>query len=94
MLFERIWNFVAGLFKGAVIEDDYLDYEEEDFKQNSARQEFYRVLGVHSGATASEVKKAYRNLAKQYHPDRNRSDKNAEQKFKEINEAYEALTKS
>lgn len=54
-------------------------------------RDYYEILGVARGATADELKKAYRKLAKEYHPDRNAGDKTAEQKFKEINEAYDVL---
>jgi molecular chaperone DnaJ len=56
-----------------------------------AKQDFYDLLGVARGAGADEIKKAYRKLAMQYHPDRNPGDQTAEHKFKEINEAYECL---
>lgn len=52
---------------------------------------YYETLGVNKTATPDEIKKAYRKLAMQYHPDRNQGDKTAEQKFKEINEAYDVL---
>lgn len=55
------------------------------------KQDYYEVLGVPRGATAEEIKKAYRKLAMQYHPDRNPGDKKAEARFKEINEAYDVL---
>ena len=54
--------------------------------------EYYRSLGVQPGATAEELKKAYRGLAKKYHPDLHPGDKEAEARFKEINEAYETLS--
>lgn len=57
-----------------------------------AKRDFYEVLGVERGATADEVKKAYRKLAIQYHPDKNPGDKTAEEKFKEVTEAYEVLS--
>jgi molecular chaperone DnaJ len=56
-----------------------------------AKQDFYELLGVQRNATADDLKKAYRKLAMQYHPDRNPGDKEAEQKFKEAAEAYEVL---
>jgi molecular chaperone DnaJ len=56
-----------------------------------AKQDYYEMLGVARGASADELKKAYRRLAMQFHPDRNRGDKGAEQKFKEISEAYDVL---
>src|SRR5919199_5588645 len=56
-----------------------------------AKQDYYSLLGVSRDAGADELKKAYRKLAMQYHPDRNPGDKAAEQKFKEISEAYEVL---
>lgn len=54
-------------------------------------QDFYQVLGVDRKASAEELKKAYRKLAMQYHPDKNKDDKAAEAKFKEISEAYDVL---
>jgi DnaJ-class molecular chaperone len=51
----------------------------------------YIVLGVSKSATQDEVKKAYRKLAMQYHPDKNKGDKKAEEKFKEVASAYEIL---
>lgn len=55
-------------------------------------KDYYKILGVREDATDAEIKKAFRNLAKQYHPDINPGNKQAEEKFKEINEAYEVLT--
>lgn len=57
----------------------------------ATKRDYYEVLGVSKNATANDIKKAYRNLAKQYHPDTNKEDAQAEQKFKEINEAYQIL---
>src|SRR5690348_14436597 len=56
-----------------------------------AKQDFYELLGVAKGAGAEDIKRAYRKLAMQYHPDRNPGDKSAEQKFKDISEAYDVL---
>ncbi|MBR1659454.1 MAG: molecular chaperone DnaJ [Oscillospiraceae bacterium] len=57
-----------------------------------AKQDYYEVLGLQKGAGDDEIKKAYRKLAKQYHPDLHPGDKIAEEKFKEVNEAYEVLS--
>jgi len=56
-----------------------------------AKQDFYELLGVQRGASGDDIKKAFRKLAMQCHPDRNPGDKAAEQKFKDINEAYDVL---
>ncbi|MEQ8266195.1 MAG: molecular chaperone DnaJ [Parvibaculum sp.] len=56
-----------------------------------SKRDFYDVLGVSRNATAEELKKAYRSQAKKLHPDQNPGDKEAEQRFKELNEAYDAL---
>ena len=56
-----------------------------------AKRDYYEVLGVGKTADEKELKSAFRKLAKQYHPDANPGDKSAEQKFKEINEAYDVL---
>ncbi len=54
-------------------------------------RDYYKVLGVGKSATEKEIKSAFRKLAQQYHPDKNPGDKRAEEKFKELNEAYEVL---
>lgn len=56
------------------------------------KRDYYEVLGVDKSADADSIKKAYRTLAKKYHPDMNPGDKEAEQKFKEVNEAYDVLS--
>jgi DnaJ-class molecular chaperone len=56
-----------------------------------ASEDYYKILGISKTATEAEIKKAYRKLALQYHPDRNKS-KEAEEKFKEVNKAYEVLS--
>ena len=57
-----------------------------------AQRDYYEVLGVKKGASIEELKKAYRKLAVKYHPDKNPGDKQAEDRFKEINEAYAVLS--
>ena len=56
------------------------------------KRDYYEVLGLKKGASDEEIKKAFRQLAKKYHPDLNPGDKEAETKFKEVNEAYEVLS--
>jgi molecular chaperone DnaJ len=56
-----------------------------------AKRDYYEVLGLAKGASAADIKKAYRKLAMEHHPDRNHGDDKAEQKFKEVSEAYEVL---
>jgi len=55
-------------------------------------KDYYKILGVDKKATKEDIKKTYRKLAMKYHPDRNPGDKSAEEKFKEINEAYQVLS--
>ena len=58
----------------------------------SVKRDYYEVLGLSKGADAGSIKKAYRKLAKKYHPDTNQGDKQAEKKFKEVTEAYTVLS--
>ena len=58
----------------------------------SEKKEYYDLLGVNRNSSEDEIKKAYRKLALKYHPDRNPGDKQAEEKFKEVSEAYQVLS--
>ena len=60
-------------------------------RRTSQQKDYYQNLGVSRNANAEEIKKAYRSLALEYHPDRNPNDPTAEEKFKEISHAYEIL---
>ena len=57
-----------------------------------AKRDYYEVLGVDRSATQDDIKKAYRKLAMEFHPDRNKGDSAAEEKFKEVGEAYAVLS--
>jgi molecular chaperone DnaJ len=55
-------------------------------------KDYYKALGVSKGASAEEIKKSYRKLARKYHPDANKGDSASEERFKEISEAYNVLS--
>ena len=56
------------------------------------KRDYYEVLGIQKDASADDIKKAYRSLARKYHPDLHPDDKQCAEKFKEVNEAYEVLS--
>ena len=58
----------------------------------ASKRDYYDILGIAQTATAAEIKKSYRQLAMQYHPDKNPGDHTAEEQFKEASEAYEVLS--
>ena len=58
----------------------------------AGRPDYYKILGVGKNASDEEIKKSYRKLARQYHPDRNPGDKKAEERFKEISQAHDVLS--
>src|SRR3954447_9430921 len=58
----------------------------------ATKRDYYEVLGIGRSAASEEIKKSYRKLAVQYHPDKNLGDKKAEERFKELSEAYEVLS--
>jgi DnaJ homolog subfamily C member 7 len=60
--------------------------------KKSKRKDYYKILGVEKDASEPEIKKAYKKLALKHHPDKNSNDPEAEEKFKEIQEAHETLT--
>ena len=62
-----------------------------DVRREWFEKDYYKVLGVAKNATAAEIKKAYRKLAQQYHPDTNPGNKDAEDRFKEISAAHDVL---
>lgn len=77
-LYSVLFNFVLIL----VISSDF----------SLANRDFYKILDVKKSATTNEIKKAYRKLAKELHPDKNKNDPNASEKFSDLSSAYEVLS--
>lgn len=68
-----------------------MDFSKFSLRVFADMEDLYKILNVEKNASAEEIKKAYRNLAFKFHPDRNPGDKSAEENFKKINEAYSVL---
>ena len=66
-------------------------YEESEVTSMGAKRDYYEVLGISRSADKDAIKKAYRKMAKKYHPDSNAGNPDAEEKFKEVTEAYNVL---
>ena len=67
-------------------------YEESEVTSMGAKRDYYEVLGISRSADKDAIKKAYRKMAKKYHPDSNEGNPDAEEKFKEVTEAYNVLS--
>ena len=67
-------------------------FVDDDTTPMTHNRDFYQILGVSRSASPDEIKRAYRKLAKKHHPDRNQDDPSAEQRFKEVQEAYATLS--
>lgn len=67
-------------------------YEESEVTSMGAKRDYYEVLGISRSADKDAIKKAYRKMAKKYHPDSNAGNPDAEEKFKEVTEAYNVLS--
>ena len=80
--------------KDGVIDAEFVDVDDKKQKGNvpePPKHEYYETLGVSKKATAAEIKKSYRRLARKYHPDVNPNDRSAEERFKRVQEAYDIL---
>ena len=80
-LLKKLFSFLISIF-----------FRRTSSSLNSSSKDYYNVLGVSRDATSKDIKKAYYQLAKKFHPDTNKGDKEAQKKFQEVSEAYECLS--
>ena len=86
-------NILQSIWMKAVGSNEFISqYEESEVTSMGAKRDYYEVLGISRSADKDAIKKAYRKMAKKYHPDSNAGNPDAEEKFKEVTEAYNVLS--